>query len=77
MDPLKNNTISRYGKQKYQSFKNLIFERNNFSDVLLTIKTLDKHHKDARKQFEQSTNTSEASNFDNLMMFLGKRKPIK
>lgn len=52
---------------------NLKFERNDFSDILLTTVILDKLDKDTRKQFELSINATEVPKFDNLITFLEKR----
>lgn len=56
-----------------RALKNLGFERNDLSDVMLITIILEKLDRESRKQFELSINTSEIPNFDNLMAFLEKR----
>lgn len=52
------------------------FERNEFSDILITTIILEKIDRETRKQFELAVNTSDVPKFNNLMTFLEKRSQI-
>lgn len=56
-----------------RALNNLGFERNEFSDALISIVILEKLDKDTRKQFELSINSSEVIKLDDLIAFLEKR----
>ena len=56
-----------------RALNNLGFERNNFSDVLISTIILEKLDKDTRKQFELSINSTEVVKLDDLITFLEKR----
>ena len=56
-----------------RALNNLGFERNNFSDVLISTIILEKLDKDTWKHFELSINSTEVVKLDNLITFLEKR----
>lgn len=56
-----------------RALKNLGFERNDLSDILLTTIILNKLDKETRKQFELSMNNSEVPKFEDLITYLEKR----